>query len=100
MVKKNDHFHEYKVSIIEGLELIQISLVHCVEEGMLDTDDSFYNEVLELLSEAHAVNTWTGITEIISRAKTVENDVAVWLARHGRTTISFSWPKIVSPGLD
>lgn len=90
---QNDAFHHAKSQVLANLELIQISLVRCIDEGMIDTEATSYNEVLDLIDEAHAVKAWEGLLEVVVRGKTVENDVAAWLARHGRTTVSLLWPK-------
>jgi len=82
-----------KRAFLENLETIQTALIRCVEEGMLDLDDDFYNELLGLIEDAHTLDNWDELSEATTRAKTLEVDIASWLARQGRTTLSLSWPK-------
>lgn len=84
---------ESKYAVIANLEMLQVSLVQCVGEGMIDQNDGYYNEVLGLLEDARIVTTWDELMEIVTLAKTLEVDVAAWLSFHGRTTISLPWPK-------
>lgn len=90
---KDPLFLRAKESVIENLETIQLSLIRCVEEGMLDADDAYYNELLALLEDARIVATWDELMEVVALAKTLEIDVAVWMSRRGKTTISLPWPK-------
>lgn len=89
-------FLEAKDTVIENLEAIRLNLVQCVDEGMIDTDDAYYNEILDLLDDATIVRSWEELMEIITKAKTLEIDVAGWLSLHGRTSLSLPWPKKVS----
>jgi hypothetical protein len=82
-----------KQVILENLEAIQASLNRCVQEGMIDLDDDYYNEILGLMEDARTLDNWDEMMEAIVRAKTLEIDIASWLSRHGRTTVSFNWPK-------
>lgn len=86
-------FSQAKSTTLENLEVIQTNLVRSVGEGMIDLEDTYYNEILGLITEADIVDTWEELMEVITRAKTLEIDVAAWLARHGRTTVSLPWPK-------
>lgn len=86
-------FPQAKSITMENLETIQTSLMRCVDEGMIDLEDTYYNEILGLIDEANLVDTWEELMEVVTRAKTLENDVAAWLAMHGRTTVSLPWPK-------
>ncbi len=82
-----------KETTIANLEAIKASLNRCIEEGMIDEDDAYYNELLALIDDAHIVDTWEELTEIIVKAKTLEVDIAAWLSFHGRTSVSLPWPK-------
>jgi hypothetical protein len=77
---------------VENLEAIQLSLSRCIDEGMIDLEDAYYNQILDLLDEAGLSKTWDELLEVISKAKILEVDVAVWLSGHGRTSISLPWP--------
>jgi hypothetical protein len=86
-------FLEARGDAVENLEAIRLSLTACVDEGMVDLEDTYYNELLLLIDEATLSRTWEELTEVIDKAKTLEIDVAVWLSNHGRTSISLPWPK-------
>ena len=60
---------------------------------MIDADDNYYNELLGLMDETHIAESWDELDEVITKAKTLEIDVAAWLSGHGRTSISLPWPK-------
>lgn len=86
-------FSKAKKAVLNNLEIIQTSLVqYTEEEGMLDSDDTQYNELLGLIEDAHIIETWDELMEIVSRAKTIETDIDTWLSLHARTSMSLSWP--------
>lgn len=89
---RDPQFTQAKEDAIDNLKAIQRSLIQCVEEGMIDLEDAYYNEVLGLLEDASIVDSWDELLEIITLAKTLEIDVAAWLSRHGRTSLSLPWP--------
>lgn len=80
--------------VIENLEAIQLRLVQSVEDGMVDMDDWYYNELLDLLKDAAIVESKHELVEIITKAKTLEVDIDAWLSLHGQNTVSLPWPKI------
>lgn len=86
-------FLEAKGDTIENLRAIQTSLSRCIDEGMLDLEDQYYNELLTLIDETFLSHTWDELEEVIAKAKILEVDVAVWLSGHGRTSISLPWPR-------
>lgn len=90
---KDELFLEAKDTAYENLEAIGMSLVQSVDEGMVDLEDSLYNQVLGLMDDASIVSTWDEMEELIAQAKVLEQDIASWLSRHGRTSYSLSWPK-------
>lgn len=85
-------FLEAQETTSENLEAIKTVLSGCVEEGMTDPNADYYNELLLLIDEAAISRTWDELMEVVTKAKTLEIDVAAWLAGKGRTTISFPWP--------
>jgi len=91
---KNLQFIESKGIVIENLEAIEINLVQCSDERMLDFQNTYYNEVLSLIEETRDCSSWAQLDEIVGKAKILEIDIASWLARHGRTSLSLPWPKI------
>ena len=86
-------FLEAKGDTIENLNAIQLSLSRCIDEGMIDLEDIYYNEILAFIDEASLAKTWDELMEVITKAKTLEIDVAAWLSSHGRTSISLPWPR-------
>lgn len=87
-------FLEARGDTVDNLKAIQTNLVRCVDEGMIDLNDAYYNELIGLIDEATLCEDWNALSEVISKAKVLEVDVAVWLSQHGQTSISLPWPKI------
>lgn len=86
-------FLKAKGDTMENLSAIQINLSRCIDEGLVDPDDTYYNELIALSDEAALSDTWDELEEVIAKAKTLEVDVAVWLSGHGQTSISLPWPR-------
>ena len=86
-------FLESKSDTVENLKAIQMNLNRCVNEGMIDLEDTYYNELISLIDEASIAENWDELSEVISKAKVLEIDVAAWLAGQGQTSISLPWPK-------
>jgi len=91
---KKESLHFIKRNILENLETLRLSLVSCVDEGMVDMDDAYYNELLSLVEDIHVVKTSVELSEAVTRAKGLEADIAAFLARKGRTTVSLDWPDL------
>lgn len=94
---KDQHLNTFtkdKQDTIVNLETIQVTLNECVNEGMLDEDAQFYNEIIELIVEARLVKTYPELAEVITKAKTLESDIDAWLSMKGRETSSITWPRI------
>ena len=87
-------FSSARLTTLENLEAIQLILIRCVNEGMIDLEDSYYNEILGFIDEANLSDSWEELAEVITRAKTLEQEIAAWLSLQGRTTVSLSWPKL------
>jgi hypothetical protein len=92
-MKKDPQFVQAIEDVIENLESLRMSLNRCVNEGMIDYESAFYNQINDLIDDAEIVKTWDELIEIITRAKTIEVDVDAWLSVRGSTTISMLWPK-------
>ena len=86
-------FLESRGDTVENLEAIRLNLTRCVDDGMVDRENTYYNELLALIDEASMSKNWEELTEVISKAKSLEVDVAVWLSNHGQTSLSLPWPK-------
>lgn len=94
MAKAQDAtFVQARRTVLSNLEAIRLSLVRCIEEGMIDTNAELYNELVSLIDEIDVVEDWDELEEMIMEAKTLEKDTAAWLSFHGRTSISLPWPK-------
>jgi hypothetical protein len=85
--------HAIKKQILENLSIIQSTLDQCVEDGMLDQEAQYHNDLLILMDDVHVVTTLPALNEVMTKAKTLEVDLAAWLAGRGRTTLSLSWPQ-------
>ncbi|MBX7065830.1 MAG: hypothetical protein K1X28_01235 [Parachlamydiales bacterium] len=90
---KDIEFLKAKGDAVENLKAIQINLSRCIDEGMIDSDDTYYNELLVLIDEASLSKNWPELMEVVSKAKILEIDVAAWLSGHGQTSISLPWPR-------
>lgn len=90
---KDLEFLEAKGDTVENLKAIQLNLSRCVDEGMVDSEDTYYNQLLVLIDEASLSKNWAELMEVVSQAKVLEIDVAAWLAGHGQTSISLPWPR-------
>ena len=86
-------FLEAKGDTVENLKAIRFNLSRCVDEGMIDLEDSYYNQLLILIDEASLSKTWDELMEVVDQAKVLEIDVAVWLSGHGQNSISLPWPR-------
>lgn len=95
-MKKDPELTKAKKDVLDNLDAIQMSLETCVNEGMIDYNSSYYNELSDLIEDARIVNTWEELMEIIALAKTLETDIDAWFSMHGKTTISLPWPHIPS----
>ena len=89
---KDKQLSKAKRDIIDNIEAIQLVLNQCENDGMVDFESSYYNELSELHDDTRVVETWEELMEIVSRAKTLENDIDGWLSFHGRTSFSLTWP--------
>lgn len=92
-MKRDPQLEKAAADVKDNLEALQMSLRRCVNEGMIDEGDAYYNELLDLIDDAEIVTTWDELKEIITRAKTIEVDIDAWLSIRGATTISMLWPK-------
>lgn len=86
-------FLKAKGDTVENLKAIQLNLSRCIDEGMIDLEDAYYNQVIFLIDEASLSNNWAELMEVVSKAKTLEIDVAAWLSGHGQTSLSLPWPR-------
>ena len=93
MVENKKEFAHAKSLLIKNLDTLQGTLLACIQEGMMDQEDASYNQIVELVEDAHLVGNWDELVEIVNHSKTFEIDLAVWLARKGKTSLSLQWPK-------
>lgn len=86
------HFPDAKDAVLENLQALQFSLTRAVDQGMIDNDSAYENLILNLLDQALAIESWSGLEEIIFEAKILEEDIDTWLSLRGMTTIGLEWP--------
>ncbi len=79
-------------SVIDNLDAIRAVLSECIDKGLLDEDDHFYNEINDLIEQAELSKTYPELSEVISRAQTIETDIDAWLSLKGLATLSLTWP--------
>lgn len=94
---KDLDFLDARSDTVENLRSMQMTLMRCIDAGMIDTDDAYYNEVLGLLDEASLSKNWAELMEVVAKAKILEVDVDAWLSIHGQTSISLPWPRPPAP---
>lgn len=93
-MKRDLQLEKAAQDVKDNLTALQMSLRRCVNEGMIDEGDGYYNELLDLIDDTEILTSWPELGEIISRAKTIEVDIDAWLSIRGATTIAMLWPKI------
>jgi hypothetical protein len=91
-MKEDPNIQAARGDVIDNLEALQTMLEECVDAGMMDLEDAHYNELLDLIEDAHISKTWDDFLEIIARAKSIEEDIDAWGSMHGRSSISLVWP--------
>ena len=94
---KDLDFLEARGDTVNNLQAIQMYLLRCVDQGMLDLEDQYYNQLISLIDEASISQNWAELMEVIAKAKVLEIDAAVWLSIHGQTSISLPWPRPPAP---
>ncbi|MEN9654788.1 MAG: hypothetical protein RL235_900 [Chlamydiota bacterium] len=83
---------EAKKMTIDNFNVLLAWLKQCVDDGLIDLGDEYYNEILNLLDQADLAKTPAELTEVITLGKILETDIDAWLVYHGRTSIALSWP--------
>lgn len=89
---KDPDLWDAKKAVRDNLETLRIYLITCVDEGMIDLGDELYNEILAFIEDCGVVENWDEMLELIDKSKILEQDIDVWLALHGRTSLSLPWP--------
>ncbi len=92
-MKKDPQFIQAQNTVLDNLRILETTLDRCVDEGMIDLQSEYHNRLEDLLDGADIAKTWDDLIEVITIAKTLEEDVDTWLAFQGRTTIELIWPK-------
>lgn len=80
--------------VLDNLQVLRTRVNSCVDEGMIDEGAHDYNELYEIIEEAHICKTYAELREVIDRARGLEIALDAWLVRQGRTTVSLPWPKL------
>ena len=91
-MKKNPKLLTAKTLFYNNVLHLKNELDECVEEGMIDENDHYYNELLDLLAASELLSNWDELEDAIEVAKILEVDVNAWLALKGRSTVSLEWP--------
>ena len=96
MVKDPLHkqFLEARRTTIENIQAILLILDECIDQGLLDPESRFHNELIGFDSQATQAKEYAQLGEVITQAKILETDIDVWLAGLGRSTLSLSWPML------
>jgi hypothetical protein len=90
----SNQFPKDRKDTIVNLETIQVTLNECVNEGMLDNESQFYNEISDLIDQARLVKTYPELAEVITKSKILETDIDAFLSMKHRETLSINWPKM------
>ncbi len=77
----------------QNLAAIKQTLIGCVDDGMIDLGDTLYNALVEHIEEVSSAENWDELEELIEQSKILEQDIASWLSRHGKTSFALPWPK-------
>jgi hypothetical protein len=95
MTRHSDQkFLALKNQTLDNLEVLRTRVDFCIEQGMLDTESFLYNEVITLIDDVGVIHTYPELSEIIVRAKEIENNIDVWLVNKGFSNISLNWPAL------
>ena len=81
-------------AVIDNLYRIKTILNQCIDEGMLDPDCHYYNELLDFIEEAVIVQNSPELAEVVLRVRPLEQEIDAWLSLRGQSTLSLSWPNI------
>lgn len=92
-------FIKTKKEVSDNLAAIKYLLEECIDAGMLDIDDRFYNEINDFLNQTALTKEFPQLIEVITQARLLEQDIDVFLAEKGRSTLSLSWPAIPKESL-
>lgn len=95
-MSQDPKFAQAKSDTMDNLQILQTALDRALDQGMIDYESTYYNELLDLLEDARIVKTWEELMEIISLAKTIEIDIDAWVSLRGGDSMSLNWPKIPS----
>lgn len=86
-------FDVAKGQSMENLAAILLSLSGCINDGKVDYQDTLYNQLVDHIEEISAARNWDELEELIVQSKVLEQDIASWLSRHGKTSYALPWPK-------
>ncbi len=92
-MKKDPQFVSAQNTVLDNLQIIETTLDRCVDDGMIDSESAYHNRLEDLLDAARLAKTWDELMEVISIAKTFEEDIDTWLSYHGRNTVELIWPR-------
>lgn len=91
-MKKDPKLKKAQQDILDNLDALEIALDRCVDEGMLDPDSAYHNKIEDLIDETRLAKSFEELREVVTLAKTFEDDVDTWMALHGQSTVELEWP--------
>ena len=95
MAKDEMHkFLEYKAASLDNLVALSVNLIECKDYGYEDMEDMLYNEILDLEDEVKASDSNLELSDVIQKAKTIENKLDYFYETKGISTMSLTWPDI------
>src|SRR5438128_1517448 len=58
-------FGKARGDTVENLRAIRAALARCIEEGMLDVESAYYNQILSFIDQANLSRNWAELEEVI-----------------------------------
>jgi hypothetical protein len=89
-------FISYQEKVTECLQSLQNVLSDCEESGFVDPEETTYNQLLNLLNETMAVDTYPELREVIEKGKEIEEQLECWAASIGMNSLETEWPTLPS----
>lgn len=92
--KVKEPFIKDKEALLEKLHILLFNLQQCVSAGMIDQDDTIYNEIESIIDDTHGSDDYRELRELLSQAKTIETNIDNWLISQGNNMIGINWPNL------
>ncbi len=91
---KMHKFFDHQAMIIDNLRSIKSNLEEIEKISLFDSDESLYNEILDLIDQEKGSDTSSDLAEVIQKAKAIEAKLDSWFAKEGIETLELSWPEL------